>query len=537
MQDTDDPNVARESSVDSNKANSLASSKAYDWGVVTFSALAGFLTGFTLVLAYLGFISALQGLILGALLVFASAAIYALLKSRNARQAQAVAHWAQENENARVALNRELAQSAQTLAAQAAQQNELAAKLARLEQTQSPLRVPLILGWQTLELAETEIAPQLAILAELFHDQEQIQIQKKFRGGHRNRGVYQIRSSGEVDRVVKIARSADIRAEQRAQKLINRFSQNNGGQYVRDAQRADDDAYGGIVYQLAGLRRNANLINLDALYREFPERNGCAGIIEQMYNDTLPHSSFRWREEAALFREHALPEHALKKIAALVQENVSFADGAPNGEHTRVVFGSDVVTMLNPLYWAEHVLPRYADTKLPATLGVIHGDLHSGNLVIEQPSLNVWLIDFAKTRDRAHTLIDFARLEADLKFYLLASEGENYFADALAFEQLLLAPNETDELELVPEKFATFDWNFQKAAACICALRRVAVRHRRDEQDQEVGHFAAASVLPYYLALWQATLRTLKYEQCQRAQKTFAFVSAGMLCERINQLV
>ncbi len=537
MESTDDSNVAPESKSDAAALISIPSSKWYDLGIVTLTALAALLSGIALVSMYLGVTSVLQLGILGAFLLFAIATIYSLWRARNARQTAALERWMQNDETERARLSQALEQSEQLRAQQSAQRSELAAKLAQLEQTQPSTRFPLIFGWQALGPSETEIAPQLAILAELFHDQEQIQIQKKFRGGHRNRGVYQVRSSGEVDRIVKIARSADIRAEQRAQKIINRFSQNNGGQYVRDTQRADDDAYGGIVYQLASLRRNANLMNLDAFYRQTSERAACVAVIEQVYAEALPHSTFRWREDAPLFREHALPERALRKIVAMVQENVTLQDGALESENVRVLFGSDAVAIPNPLFWAEQILPRYAAENLPASLGVIHGDLHSGNLLIEQPSLNLWLIDFAKTRDRAHTLTDFARLEADLKFYLLTSNEENYFAHALAFEQALLAPNAARELELAFQTFETYSAEFQKAAACILALRRVAVQHRREEQDASVGHFATASVVPYYLALWQATLHTLKYEQCNRAQKTFAFISAGMLCERITQLV
>ena len=542
MEPTDDSKVGRVRN--STPTQQFASpSKWYDWGVVTLTAFAGLLSGITLLLAYLGVVSIQPLLLLGALLLFAAAAIYWLVRARKARQANILERWNQEHESALSHLQEQLATSKQArtqlqqeLAQQRAVQSEHQARLEQFEQTQSPTRVPLIFGWQALGLTEAEIAPQLAILAELFHDHEQIHIQKKFSSGHRNRGVYQVRSSNEVERIVKIARSSDIRAERRAQELINRFSQSNGGRYVRDTQRAEEDAYGGIVYQLPLLRRNSNLMNFDSFYRKAPGLAACGGVMEQLYSEALPHCAFRWHEAAPLFQEHALSEPALKKITAMIWENVTLTEGALHDNAVRVLFGGDSVAVPNPLVWAEKSLPRFVEVKIPALRGVIHGDLHSGNLLIEEPSLNVWLIDFAKTRDHAHTLTDFARMEADLKFYLLPSTAENYFTQALTFEQTLLAPNEPRDLEIAFQNFEPFDAEFQKAAACILALRRAAVQQRRAEDDEHVGHFAGTSTLPYYLALWQATLRTLKYEQCNRDQKTYAFISAGMLCERIHQL-
>lgn len=529
-----------------------------DVGIVVLALVLGSLSGGALTLAFLTTTWLNEFVFVGALALIAALTIALILRARNARQREILETLAHEKKDAletgavafaqqraqleslQVALEHERAQVdalETSLEHERAHIDALEANLAARAQNSNPLRVPRIYGWHALNMPETESAAQWAILAELFHDQEEIHIQKKFSGGHRNRGVYLVRASAEVDRVVKIARAADIRAERRAQDLVNRYMQNNGGQYVRDAQRAEDDAYGGIVYRLASLRRSAALLNFDAFYRETPGLAACVAVIEQLYNEMLPHSLFRHSQAAPLFREHALPERALKKIAALARQELGLSDEVLESEHVRVMFGTQTLTVRNPLVWAARVMPRYAELTLPASLGVVHGDLHSGNILIEQPSTNVWLIDFAKTRDGAHTLTDFARLEADLKFYLLASDAENYFEHALLFEELLRAPNAARELEIDFREFEKFGAEFQRAAACILALRRVAVQHRREGAEERAGHFVTDSVLPYYLALWQATLRTLKYEQCNRAQKTFAFVSAGMLSERITQLV
>ncbi len=519
------------------RAPRLPSAKRYDLGVAALTALAGFFSGIALTLAFLMSASFQDLVLLGALILVTTATVFFLIQRRTARQTHALDDWARANDNERAHFDAARQTNEQSNTQLRAELNELESQVAALTQTKNPLRVPLIFGWQALDLPETESAPQLAILAELFQGHPQIYIQKKFSGGYRNHGVYQVRSPMEADRIVKIARSADIRAERRAQELINQFSQNNGGQYVRDVQSADDAAYGGIVYRVALLRREANIASFDAFYHETQNTAACVAVVEQLFNEALPHSQFRQIRPAALFQEHALHERALKKIAAGVQETLPLAEGTLESETVRVVVGSMTLPLRNPLYWAERVMPQFFHVQLPAVLGVIHGDMHSRNLLVESPSMNVWIIDFAKTRADAHTLTDFARVETDLKFCLLPDDDANYFEQALNLETKLLAPRATDELELAHDAFENHSAAFQKAASSILALRRIAARHRRDLDTESVGHFADASVLPYYLALFQATLRTCKYAQCTRAQKTFAFVSAGMLCERIMQLV
>jgi beta-N-acetylhexosaminidase len=62
----------------------------------------------------------------------------------------------------------------------------------------------------------------------------------------------------------------------------------------------------------------------------------------------------------------------------------------------------------NPL----RAYPALLDERIFGTLSTIHGDLNLENILVD-PGDNVWLIDFALTRD-GHTLYDFARLETEL---------------------------------------------------------------------------------------------------------------------------
>jgi hypothetical protein len=392
-------------------------------------------------------------------------------------------------------------------------------------------------GLHLLDSDVTAIGPQLAILFELYRDQSFFEIKKKFSGGHRNRGVYLVRSSGEAERIVKIARSGDIRAELRARSLITRFSQHNGSEYVRDVQDADDSALGGIVYRLAQLRRDSVVENLADFYAGTPSPNDCAQVVERILTYGLPHSHFREVQRRSVFSLHAVPQHVLEQSAELVQTIPALSTVTRKSVVAEVILDHQTVRVRNPLDWVEQVMPQYTEQTMPVYCGVIHGDLHSGNILIERPGTNLWIIDFAKTRADAHTLTDFAKLEADLKFYLLPAQDDGTFWQrALALERELLMPATCSELGALALPVEQ-DTDFAKAAACIGALRLAAHKQHRTGDEQPAGHFVGDSVLPYYVALLHATLRAFTYEQCSHVQKTFAFLSAGLVCERLEELL
>lgn len=535
MPDTQNDRLAESAATDEALDSiTLASTRRYDFLIIPLTAFAGLLGGLVIALAYLGLGTPDLLLLLGILLALGAISVYLLRVRAHSLQETASSEWARDVRAKREAQDKALREQEVLLENQRAQIETLEAKLTVPAQRDTTA-IPVIRGWQALGMPEEEIAPQLQILAALFRGQPSIHIQKRFSGGHRNRGVYQVRSANEADRVVKIARSCDIRAEREAQEWINRFSQNNGAQYVRDVHSDDDDTPGGIVYRLPSLRRNADIASLESFYRATTTPDICAQIVEQLYGETLPHSQFRHAQTIALFREYALPERILQRIENAMQSIPALAHVTRTGETANLAFGSQTYAIRNPLHWASNVMPQYYDAQAGVMSGVIHGDLHSGNVLVELSGQPLWLIDFAKTRAGAHTLFDFARLEADLKFYLLQDDGEDT-ARVTRIEEALLAPRAATDLEPAAGVFQLHGPAFQKAGACIAALRRVAVNHRADDQPGGYGHFVGDSVLPYYLALWHTTMRSLFYTQCSPAQKTYAFFSAGLLSERITQL-
>jgi len=163
-----------------------------------------------------------------------------------------------------------------------------------------------------------------------------------------------------------------------------------------------------------------------------------------------------------------------------------------------------------------------------------------------------WFIDFshsgnglsaARTReairegvpidpDRGHTLRDFARLEADVKCILTMLENADDLRRSVDFELALL--NGGMSLHELPAKSSASEVlteeRFQKAWLAIREIRRQAARQLANPDD----------IRPYALSLLSATLPIVYYrpdqfesEACERQQKRYALLSAGMLCSQL----
>lgn len=162
------------------------------------------------------------------------------------------------------------------------------------------------------------------------------------------------------------------------------------------------------------------------------------------------------------------------------------------------------------------------DERIFGTLSTIHGDLNLENILVD-PGDNVWLIDFALTRD-GHTLYDFARLETELVTRHIAPLMVRAGLAAPEFTRVLAW---LDRGEWSPPPALGHDV-LDDAARVLASVRRIVNRCLFDPTHPE----------EYTRALLVCQLGALKFANLDSVPeaplpKRLAFVAAAYLASKV----
>jgi hypothetical protein len=217
---------------------------------------------------------------------------------------------------------------------------------------------------------------------------------------------------------------------------------------------------------------------------------------------------------------------------ALTQTNTALYIGAVNMRHE---FSCHPLSWCGRVFTArnefQRVLGQY-DQEAKRRDGIIHGDFHSGNILLETGAeKRVWLIDFPHVHI-GPVIRDIACLEADIKFNLLPSVLlRQNFHTLPVLETEVLGNGSRPDLDLskktrpaLPDETEEWSREVDKMWQCL-AFFRSFVRN---------VCLVSPEAHPYYLALLHATLPVLYYEDRTAWQKLYAFVSAARLCELLQ---
>jgi len=335
---------------------------------------------------------------------------------------------------------------------------------------------------------------------------------------------------------------------------------------------AEGEDWAGIAYEFVGLDPGHEVRNLAQFYR------GHATVeILELIEEVGSHLGRAWyrqghRKLTDLYREYGLLSKKRERIIGHVGNLVDESDPyRANFAATEERLQPNLMPSFCPavdIPWRDPVafLRTWHRRTLavPVHRSVVHGDLHAGNVLVEigqDGRKHPWFIDFSHTgnglsqartdgaardgmpidKERGHTLRDFCRLEADVKFILTRLYQERDLELAVAFERELVnggmalgdwhAPKPT--VKPAADAGSTSyqnDGRFKKAWQVVREIRRQAARYMVNSGD----------LRPYYAGLLHATLPIVYYhgdqfesEACERQQKRYALLAAGMLCDQL----
>jgi hypothetical protein len=424
--------------------------------------------------------------------------------------------------------------------------------------------IPAIHGHRQLDRAE--FLPLIQILFRRPTDVKHVHV-KPLPGGHGGDTTVLARRQrqGEENALLKsyVVKLGDKREMADEHDKFIRYVQDYLPSAARFFRYAEWESFAGIAYEFVGLEPRHDIQSFYQFYTGRAPIEVCE-LVEEIYT----HLAQAWyqngqQEKVDLYDEYHLLHRKREAIIGHVGELV--ADDDPYRANFTAIeerLQPNLMPAFAPptnIPWHDPVAflrtwPRRT-LSLPVRRATVHGDLHAQNVLIEigrNDHRRPWFIDFshsgngrsaARTReairegvpidpDQGHTLRDFARLEADVKCILTALENADDLQRAVDFERALL--NGGMSLHELPAKSSASEVlteeRFQKAWLAVREIRRQAALQLVNPDD----------VRPYTLSLLSATLPIVYYhrdqfesEACERQQKRYALLSAGMLCSQL----
>ncbi|MCB0190993.1 MAG: phosphotransferase [Anaerolineae bacterium] len=399
---------------------------------------------------------------------------------------------------------------------------------------------------------------QLYILQQLFQNDYRIRI-RSLAGGFSNFGVFQVIREISEDRmikpgvVVKFLSYRDIQKEKTVHQdggVLKRYPLafipgEPIDNWPPDYKLGDTNRIGAISYKLTALRLDSKLQTLKSMYKDSSADDFTSYLtllferLDRWYAFRLPQS-----EGISLGGPEGLYERLYRRrtdilrgiiqligTSSLSTTSVLSVDELDRSATLQLPFLPDNWSenhFVNPNYWIKNVLvPNQAQYfRATSPLSPVHGDLHTGNVLIERGlDTNIWLIDFPN----AHigpSLQDFVTMEADIKFNLI-DMNQCSIEEWFEFEHQLLVP-------LINRRSLTLtspwsqDWKpkgeLLKAWQLIGFLREWVVEH----------NLIGADIRAYYLALLHATLPTIYRATHTNAHKQYALTSSARICEYLT---
>ncbi|MCB9078513.1 MAG: phosphotransferase [Anaerolineaceae bacterium] len=394
------------------------------------------------------------------------------------------------------------------------------------------------------QILDEQIQIVLSTAQRHYNTYDEIRLLEYFRGAKLKGGAFLLTISPNITPLVwKFDSLTNINREIRNYRhCVREFLGNTPGEAWEPRQRygtMGTEDWGLIAYNFVGRGTDpAALKQLQTFgdyYLSHVESQN-AGIIRQIFKALEPWWLMRrgWPEDCRrgglrslydeynrLSRYRAIMRQELQSVGRQQQiavlENLDFSTTYLDlgvGEQLR-----------NPFNWLAHV---FETKKLDVWSvqhrqdSIVHGDFHSGNILIEDGDPpKIRLIDFPHVHV-GPTVQDIARLEADLKFSLLADESLQRLGLRGLWERetalLPIKPVESDLpaiLTAAPER---------KTWCTVQLLRSEAQRY----------NIIGSDARPYYLALLHATLPILYYGDRSPWQKLYAFVAASLLCKQLE---
>jgi uncharacterized protein associated with vWA-MoxR-VMAP ternary system len=273
---------------------------------------------------------------------------------------------------------------------------------------------------------------------------------------------------------------------------------------------------GGIIYSLLGAD-NDHLEDFGSFYKHAGESQ-IRDVLDLLFLDTCS----AWYANHGKLHPHNLTED-YQQMFGLTLEKLEH----PLSELQRVVQGTQKLSFksLNNERAFSNPLPGMAGPPLVRSTYScpIHGDFNQHNLLVDSTG-HTWLIDFQRT-GQGHLLHDVAKLDSEIRFFLLNSE-EATLDERLSMEEALCSIEHFSQVEQLATRFITENRALAKVYNTVVHLRILACKLMAQNPSDDFSE--------YYIALFYNAINTIRFYSLPLGQREHAFLCASLLADRLG---
>ena len=354
---------------------------------------------------------------------------------------------------------------------------------------------------------------------QVFADCSEVKL-KLLSGGYSGSQVAQVdswdtRHRKQMPLILKVGDKAELLREIDAFNIyVKKFILNNATSLMKYSIGEHE---GALIYNFVGLSGNdAQIVSLDDYYHTAKEQE-IIHVIDSLFRGVLkPWYRQPLYAELPLYQEYDF--QANKRLILQGARDILHVDDKAKYftvPHIQRRF-------INPLYLLSNVMPMVTETEFPAYQCIVHGDLNTRNVLLEDNS-HVWVIDFSETHE-GHNLKDLAKMETVFKFESVPVDTWEKLDQWLSYEQSLTSLSSLNQMpppSLVPD--------YPQAHK----LHQVTAKLRSLANELTL---LETSTTQYNAALLYFTLQVLYYQQVPSLVKWYALCSAAMLCGQLPGL-
>lgn len=235
----------------------------------------------------------------------------------------------------------------------------------------------------------------------------------------------------------------------------------------------------------AGKARPLNEFVYD--FKKYDNKTICR-IVESVYDslsvgkEAIQKGTLRVADAYARYRRLDVNSVDLSKFI------IKAALGDARNQSTSRFMGAQV------LHPAQFLYRTALKSRLEATLGPIHGDLHPNNIVVDKDG-RPFLIDFAWADYPSHRAIDYALLECSLRFLLFPSHIN--LEDQLRVDEALLSPNGPDVIASLVRKSSLHHY-YLRLAMILKIIRRRVMQTLLSQSDGGFSEYLLSQFMILY---------------------------------------